>query len=114
MRNPLLTAILICLCSQLYRQQKFTYIFSGDSVKVTNCDSSELIIENHTQGVPGFLCNTGNGRTIFKRAAQKLNDSMYLIGTDTGDLLCDKQSNNNVVYLSGLTGTETFDWMVFP
>lgn len=59
------------------------YIIKADSVKITNCDSAELIIENHTQGVPGFLYNTGNGRTIFKRGAQKLTDSTYLIGGDT-------------------------------
>jgi hypothetical protein len=70
-----------CLLNKLSAQN--VYIIKADSVKLTNCDSSELILENHTQGVPGFLFNTGNGRTIFKRGAQKLNDSMYLIGADT-------------------------------
>ena len=62
---------------------KSTLLLLGDSVKVTNCDSAELIIENHTQNVPGFLFNTGNGRTVFKRAVLKINDSLYLIGADT-------------------------------
>ena len=62
---------------------QYVYTIKADSVKVTNCDSAELIIENHTQGVPGFLFNTGNGRTIFKKAVQKINDSFYLIGADT-------------------------------
>jgi hypothetical protein len=34
------------------------------SVKITNtCNTAELIIENHTQNVPGFLFNKGRGRT---------------------------------------------------
>src|SRR5882757_6869341 len=71
---------LTCLKAQ------YVYTIKADSVKLTNCDSSELIIENHTQSVPGFLFNTGRGRTIFKRGAQKLNDSAYLIGGDTLNL----------------------------
>src|SRR5258708_18493950 len=68
---------LTCLKAQ------YVYTIKADSVKLTNCDSSELIIENHTQNVPGFLFNNGNGRTSFKRGAQKLNDTSYLVGTDT-------------------------------
>src|SRR5579859_6363027 len=62
---------------------QYTYTIKADSVKITNCDSSELIIENHTQGVKGFLYNTGNGRTIFKKGVVKVNDSLYLIGSDS-------------------------------
>ncbi len=58
-------------------------MITADSVKLTSCDSAELIIENHTQSIPGFLFNTGKGRTVFKRGAVKLSDSMYLIGADT-------------------------------
>jgi hypothetical protein len=53
---------------------QYIYTITADSVKITDCNSAELIIENHTQGVPGFLFNTGRGRTIFKRALTKLND----------------------------------------
>jgi hypothetical protein len=66
-----------------YAQGKYVYTIQADSVKITNCDSAELILENHTQGVPGFLFNSGNGRTIFKHAVQQINDSLYLIGADT-------------------------------
>src|SRR6186713_3404626 len=59
------------------------YTIKADSVKLTNCDSTELILENHTQGVKGFLYNTGNGRTIFKKGVVKVNDSLYLIGADS-------------------------------
>ena len=62
---------------------KRVYTITADSVKITNCDSSELIIENHTQNVPGFLFNTGNGRTVFQRGAQRLGNGTYLIGADT-------------------------------
>jgi len=59
------------------------YAINADSVKLTSCDSAELIIENHTQNIPGFLFNTGNGRTVFKRGVIKINDTLYLIGSDT-------------------------------
>jgi parallel beta-helix repeat protein len=45
---------------------QFTYKIKADSVKVTNDNcSAELIIENSTRSVNGFLYNTGNGRTKF-------------------------------------------------
>ena len=72
---------LLFLAAQL--QAQVVYTIKADSVKLTGCDSSELIIENHTQNVPGFLFNTGRGRTIFQRGARKLSDSAWLIGADT-------------------------------
>ena len=81
MKRTLCLIALSCLANTIIAQ--YVYTIKADSVKVTNCDSSELIIENHTQNVPGFLFNTGNGRTVFKRGAQRLNDSSYLIGADT-------------------------------
>ncbi len=77
--------LLLCLSVQLRAQTpaKRVYTITADSVKITNCDSSELIIENHTQGVPGFLFNTGRGRTIFQRGAQQINPNAYLVGADT-------------------------------
>src|SRR5882757_3048342 len=83
-RYILLLTTLVGLIDELEAQSVYT--IKADSVKLTNCDSSELIIENHTQNVPGFLYNTGNGRTIFKRGAFKLNDSLYIIGADTLNL----------------------------
>jgi Chaperone of endosialidase len=69
------------LHSRMYAQQVYT--ITADSVKLTSCDSSELIIMNHTQNVPGFLFNTGHGRTIFQRGAQSLGGGVYVIGADT-------------------------------
>ena len=84
LRPAVLLIVFICFSNFLLAQSnKSTLLLQGDSVKVTNCDSAELIIENHTQNVPGFLFNTGNGRTIFKRGVVKINDSFYVIGGDT-------------------------------
>lgn len=83
MKYTLLSLLLIGCCLSGYTQEKYVYKILADSVKITNCDSAELIIENHTQGIPGFLFNTGNGRTVFKKAVQKINDSLFLIGADT-------------------------------
>jgi hypothetical protein len=64
-------------------QTKEVYTINADSTKLTGCDSNELIIENHTRDVPGFLYNTGKGRTAFKRPLTKISDTFYLVGTDT-------------------------------
>jgi hypothetical protein len=84
MRNLLFICVLALLCPGLYAQKTpVIWKIPADSVLLSYCDSTELIIENHTQTVSGFLFNNGRGRTIFKRGAQKLNDSLYLIGADT-------------------------------
>ncbi len=63
---------------------QYVYTINADSVKITNhCETAELILENHTQTVPGFLFNKGRGRTEFRRGLQKINDSLYLIGADS-------------------------------
>jgi hypothetical protein len=79
------TIIILFLTLATYQitSAQYVYTIKADSVKLTNCDSTELIIENHTQAVPGFLFNTGNGRTIFKRALTKINNNLYLVGADS-------------------------------
>jgi hypothetical protein len=62
---------------------QYVQVFKADSVKITGKDSCELIIENHTQGIPGFLYNKGRGRTEFRRAFVSLSDSTYQVGPDT-------------------------------
>src|SRR5690349_8666297 len=82
MYRILLLLIFFCLGKTLSAQHVYT--IKADSVKITNsCDTAELIIENHTQNVPGFLFNKGRGRTEFRKGAFKLNDTAYLIGADT-------------------------------
>lgn len=89
---------------QAYTQTVYT--ITADSVKITNTnDTAELIIQNHTQAVQGFLFNKGNGRTEFRKALQKLNDSTYLVGADT-------LKTGNYVSLSKdetITGAKTFN-----
>jgi len=56
----------------------------GDSVFVhSNTGTSELILQNSTDTVNGFLFNKGAGRTEFRKALIKINDSTYLVGADT-------------------------------
>jgi hypothetical protein len=79
-----LLLLIILFFAEKSLQAQYVYTIKADSVKITNsCDTAELIIENHTQNVPGFLFNKGAGRTEFRKGALKLNDSMYLIGADT-------------------------------
>ncbi|WP_166437108.1 hypothetical protein [Niastella caeni] len=51
---------MVCLDKALRAQHPFIYPIKADSVKITNtCDTAELIIENHTQNVPGLLYKKG-------------------------------------------------------
>lgn len=81
MKKLLFLLVLMCLEKALHAQ--YVYTIKADSVKITNtCDTAELIIENHTQTVPGFLFNRGRGRTEFRRIAQ-LDDTSVVVGGDT-------------------------------
>lgn len=83
MKYTILLILLFLVHNSLSAQ--YIRILKGDSIKFTNLnnDSTELIIENHSQGVPGFLYNKGRGRTEFRRAFVFINDSVYLVGQDT-------------------------------
>jgi len=79
-----LSLLLLSILTAGSLHAQFVYTINADSVKITNhCDTAELIIENHTQNVPGYLFNKGRGRTEFRRILTKLNDSAYLVGIDT-------------------------------
>jgi hypothetical protein len=63
---------------------QYVHKIKGDSVLITNDScSAELIVENSTKLIKGFLYNRGNGRTEFRKGVIKINDSMYLFGNDT-------------------------------
>ncbi|MFT3935470.1 MAG: hypothetical protein QM726_17720 [Chitinophagaceae bacterium] len=97
--KPVLLLVVFMCTLQILSAQK-VYNIKADSVKITNsCDTAELIIENHTQHVPGFLFNKGKGRTEFRRPVTKLNDSMYLVGIDTIKICC--CANQNAWLLNG-------------
>jgi hypothetical protein len=71
MKRILFLLALLCLEKTLHAQ--YVYTIKADSVKITNtCDTAELIIENHTQTIPGFLYNKGRGRTEFRRGWLRL------------------------------------------
>ena len=81
--KKILLFTIACFCGSFLSAQ-FVYKIKADSVKITNDScSAELILENSTKHVLGFLYNKGNGRTEFRRGVIKLNDSVYLIGADT-------------------------------
>jgi hypothetical protein len=80
---------------------QFTYKIKADSTRLYNDScNAELIIENATRNVPGFLYNRGNGRTEFRKPMVKLNDSTYLFGTDTLKL-----NAMSYTFSNGLTNT---------
>ena len=100
----LLFSILLLAAADLKAQ--YVYTIKADSVKITNCDSAEFILENHTQNIPGFLFNTGNGRTIFKRAVQPLGNGVYVIGADTLQLTSNAWvQGGNAFGATGVLGT---------
>ena len=102
----LLFILAIIISATLSAQLHTVYTLPpADSIKITNCDSAELILENHTQAVPGFLWNTGRGRTIFKRPTVKINDSTYLVGADT--LKVGSPKLNNIAWVQGLNAFGT-------
>jgi hypothetical protein len=83
MKLYLFLILSLLTCNSIFAQTPYVYTIKADSVKLTGCDSDELIIENHTQNVPGFLFNTGNGRTQFRRGLLNLGGGAYQIGADT-------------------------------
>jgi hypothetical protein len=97
--------LLVLVCAKQTMHAQYVYTIKADSVKITNtCDTAELIIENHTQTVPGFLYNKGRGRTEFRRGVMALNDSLYQIGGDTINLY---KGRVNVTASNGLNATDS-------
>jgi len=108
MKKLLLLLALLCIEKAIHAQTRPPYIYTikADSVLITNsCDTAELILENHTQNVPGFLFNKGRGRTEFRRALQKINDSIYLVGNDTLKLSGAWLQGGNTFGTTGILGT---------
>lgn len=56
------------LLAAFVTQAQRTYPIKADSVRIYNTkDTAELILENHTQQVNGFLYNKDRGRTEFRQ-----------------------------------------------
>jgi hypothetical protein len=104
MKRILFLLALVCLDKVLHAQ--YVYTIKADSVKITNtCDTAELIIENHTQTVPGFLYNKGRGRTEFRRGLVKIIGNKYVVGGDTLDLSNVWLQGGNAFGTAGVLGT---------
>ncbi len=87
MKYYVLTCAWLLLTMISFGQQ--IYQIRADSVRIYNvCDTAELILENRTQGVTGFLFNKGRGRTEFRKVRlEKIGNSQIAItGQDTLDL----------------------------
>jgi hypothetical protein len=107
MKKLLFLLTLLCLEKALQAQrQPYIYTIKADSVLITNsCDTAELILENHTQNVPGFLFNKGGGRTEFRRPLQKINDTLFLVGADSLKLRNAWLQGGNAFGSTGILGT---------
>ncbi len=63
-----LFSTIVALLLTSYCLAQHVYQINADSVRIySNCDTAELILENHTQNTLGFLFNKGKGRTQFQR-----------------------------------------------
>jgi hypothetical protein len=108
MKKLLFLLVLVSIEKAVQAQTRPPYIYTikADSVLITNsCDTAELILENHTQNVPGFLFNKGGGRTEFRRPLQKINDTLYTIGIDSLKLPNAWVQGGNTWGTTGIFGT---------
>jgi hypothetical protein len=109
MRKSLYILLLLCAANAIHAQTRPPYIYTikADSVLITNsCDTAELILENHTQNVPGFLFNKGGGRTEFRRPLQKISDTLYTVGIDSLKLPNAWVQGGNAWGTIGILGTK--------
>lgn len=76
--------VVFCFAISLNTSAQYIHRIKADSVRIYNDScSSELILENSTKNISGFLYNRGLGRTEFRKSMMKLNDSTYVFGSDT-------------------------------
>jgi len=106
MKTLLTTCVFVCISIFSYSQT--VYQIRADSVRIYNtCDTAELILENRTQNVPGFLYNKGRGRTEFRKLTF---DSTLILGAyknnAAGDsvLTTDSSGKVKLVHKSSLGG----------
>src|SRR5690242_20830365 len=88
---------------QMARSQ-VVYGIRADSVRIySSCDTAELIIENHTRNILGFLYNRGNGRTEFRKPELKnIGDTaIAMAGFDTIAFRSANKIYVDTLYFSG-------------
>lgn len=89
MRIPVILFIVSFFGLLTGARAQHVYQIRADSVRIYNvCDTAELIIENRTRGVSGFLYNKSNGRTEFRKIdlVQIGGSKLAIAGQDTIDL----------------------------
>jgi hypothetical protein len=110
MKKLVFLLVLVCTETAIQAQTPrppYIYTIKADSVLITNtCDTAELILENHTQNVPGFLFNKGRGRTEFRRVLQKISDTLYTVGIDSLKLPNAWVQGGNAWGTTGIFGTK--------
>src|SRR5688572_29655162 len=75
----------------------------GDSVRIrSNTGTAELILENSTKNVQGFLYNKGNGRTEFRSVGDYSVQSLSDGSTITWDVA---NGTNGTITLAGTNRT---------
>ncbi|MFB6455575.1 tail fiber domain-containing protein [Chitinophaga sp. Hz27] len=87
MKKVILSVLAFLLTTVAFGQK--VYQIRADSVRIYNvCDTAELILENKTQQVKGFLFNRGYGRTEFQKLKLQAigNSRIAITGQDTLDL----------------------------
>ncbi|WP_423737733.1 tail fiber domain-containing protein [Chitinophaga caseinilytica] len=89
MTSRTLITLSLVLSASLAAKAQHVYSIRADSVRIYNvCDTAELILENKTQGVQGYLYNRGAGRTEFRKLKMVAigNSKLAIAGQDTIDL----------------------------
>lgn len=93
MKKSSFLLLLISFCTSAWSQRNLQ--LKGDSIQAgTSAAPAELVLQNNTKNISGFLYNKGNGRTEFRRAMVKVNDSVYVFGGDTLRLNAAANSSN--------------------
>jgi hypothetical protein len=115
MLKPFILAAMLCIVSVSVRAQN-VHTIKADSVKITSAtNSAELIIENSTKNVEGYLYNKGNGRTEFRPVSgtsagwqltgnSGITSNQFLGTTDTSKLVF----KTNALQRAAITGDGTF------
>ncbi|MBN9384676.1 MAG: hypothetical protein J0H74_28235 [Chitinophagaceae bacterium] len=99
-----MTRILLALAVLLYSSSLFAQrvmSLQSDTIRISSAtDSGELVIRNHSRGVPGVLYNKGNGVTEFRTLKFiRVGDStLAILGQDTTSIVGGSGVAGNVYY----------------
>jgi len=83
MKKIFIAILLLASISAIAQSPRHQIVADTVQFKSNSANKTTLQILNKTKDTLGFLFNTGNGVTIFKRALKKINDTVYLVGNDT-------------------------------